>query len=147
MPPDIGSHIDPSLRRRIRIFLALGALMFLLVIWDIAHGAMSIPVALIGIALGTVVGFFSSRIYHLSWDKDGKHVVGRIDTVGWIVLALYIAFELARSTAFSTVFVTGYSATAVTFTFISAALIARVFGLRGRIVAILKEEKIFGRRA
>lgn len=119
--------------------------MLLLVLWDIATGALTIPIALIGIVIGAIIGFFSSRIFHLSWDKDGEKVVGRIDTIGWIVLALYIVFEIIRSTLFATIFASASSPTAVTFAFIAAALIARVFGLRGRILKILEEEQIFPR--
>jgi|SRR5579859_3487051 len=137
-------YVHPTLQRRVRIFLVMGGVMFLVVLWDIVQGAMSIPLALIGVAVGAAVGFISSRIFHLSWDRDGQRVVGRIDTVGWIVLACYIAFEIARATLFETVIRTGFSATAITFAFVASALLARVLGLRGRILRILKEEKIFG---
>lgn len=130
------------LRRRIRIFLVLSGVMFAVVVRDIVVGELSLPIALASVALGGVVGFFSSRIFHLSWHDDGKKVVGRIDTLGWVVLGLYVAFEIARSTLLTDFFPT-FPATAITFAFVASALITRVLGLRGRILRILKEEEIF----
>ncbi|MES2014687.1 MAG: hypothetical protein V4437_02635 [Patescibacteria group bacterium] len=137
-------HVHPKLQRRIRMFLIIGVIMLVVVVWDIWHGTMGIPLATIGMVVGAAVGFLSSRILHLSWDHDGQKVVGRIDTIGWFVLGGYIAFEIARSLFFEKVVHTGFSAAAIAFTFVATALIARVFGLRGKILEVLKEEKIFG---
>ncbi|MDB5188041.1 MAG: hypothetical protein JWO50_561 [Candidatus Kaiserbacteria bacterium] len=138
------AHVHPSLQRRIRIFIVISILMLLLVAYDISQGILSFPYAIGALVVGGVVGIFTSRIFHLSWEKDGSHVVGRIDKIGWIVLALYIAFEIARSLFFQYEVHIGDEATAITYAFVSAALLSRVFGLRGRIITILKQEQIFG---
>jgi hypothetical protein len=140
---DFMHHVHPSLRRRIRIFLVMGGVMLLIVLWDIFQGTMSVPLAAVGIVVGAFIGFFSSRIFHLSWDKEGEKVVGRIDALGWLVLAAYVIFEIVRATLFETVIHTGFTATAIAFAFIASALIFRVVGLRGRILRILKEEQVF----
>ena len=121
----------------------MGALMLLIVLYDVITGSLGLEVAVLSLFAGALVGWFTSRIFHLSWDRDGKHVVGRIDGIGWTVLALYIVFEVARNALFTNVIHTGYDPTAITFAFISAALLSRVLGLRGRIVRILEEERIF----
>lgn len=139
---DFSQHVHPNLRRRIRIFLTMGGVMLAIVLWDIFQGTMSISLAAIGILLGSAVGVLSSRIFHLSWDHDGQHVVGKIDWIGGVVLVLYIALEIGRSLLFQDVIHTGFTATAITFTFVASALIARVFGLRGRILNVLKEEGV-----
>lgn len=137
------AHTHPTLQRRVRLFILAGTIMLLVVLWDIMHHTMSVPLALAGIVVGALAGFASSRIYHLTWDHDGQRVVGRIDLVGWIVLILYIAFEVIRALLFESVIHTGFTATAITFTFVSSALISRVFGIRGRILRILKDEAVF----
>lgn len=137
-------NVHPSLQKRLRIFLIMGGIMFVVVAWDIVSGVLSVPFAGAAIVVGGVVGWFTSRIFHLSWNHDGQRVVGRIDTIGWIVLATYIAFEIARAVLFETVIHLGAATTAITFAFVSSALISRMFGLRGRIIQILKEERVFG---
>ncbi len=137
-------HVHPTLQKRIRIFLVIGGISLAVVAWDVVQGSITVPWALGSIVVGIFVGWCTSRIFHLSWEKDGQRVVGRIDTMGWIVLASYIAFEIVRSILFQDVIHTGSDATAITFAFVSSALLSRIFGLRGRIVKILKTEKILG---
>jgi hypothetical protein len=139
---DFKHHVHPSLKRRIKIFMLIGAIMIAIMMWDIFNLTLPLTLAVISIAIGAVVGFMTSRIFHLSWSHDGQQVVGRIDAIGWIMLALYIGFEIARSVFFQDW--VPHSATAVTFAFVASALIARVLGLRGRIIDILKKEKVFG---
>jgi hypothetical protein len=142
---DFEHQVHPALKRRIRIFLIISAIMTAIVLYDIVDGKLSVALALASVIVGAAVGLFTSRIFHLSWEKDGSNVVGTIDTVGWVVLVLYIAFEVARSYFFASVIHLASSATAITFAFVASALAARVLGLRGRILTVLKEEKVFGR--
>jgi hypothetical protein len=141
---DFTKQVHPTLRRRIRLFLLLSAIMLALVISDIFNGTLSIQISLLAIVIGGIVGFITSRIFNLSWDKNGLHVVGTIDAIGWVVLIAYILFESVRATLFQTIIHTASSPTAITFAFIAAAFFTRVLGLRGRIIKILKDEKVFG---
>ena len=136
------NHVHPNLKRRIQIFLLIGGIMLVVMLWDVASQTLPLGLAAISIVLGGIVGFLTSRIFHLSWSHDGQHVVGRIDTLGWAVLALYIGFEIARSFFFQEW--VPHSATAITFAFVASALITRVLGLRGRIIDVLKKEQVFG---
>jgi hypothetical protein len=137
-------HIHPKLQKRIRIFLTIGGISLAVVAFDIYKGDISIPLAALSIVVGGVIGYYTSRIFHLSWNHDAAKVIGRIDRTGWIVLGVYIVFEIIRATAFETVIHTGANPTAITFAFVSSALLLRVLGFRGRILKILKDEKVFG---
>src|SRR5579863_9632818 len=93
-------HVHPNLQRRMRIFLLIGGIAIAEVLFDIYKGSISIPFALLAIVVGGFVGYFTSRIFHLSWSHDGARVVGRIDTIGWFVLGAYLIFEVVRATVF-----------------------------------------------
>lgn len=116
--------------------------MLTIVLWNILEGYISIPLALIGAAIGAVVGFFSSRMFHLSWSKNGKQIVGQIDRTGWIILVIYTLYGSIRLFLFESVIHTEYPILAITLVFVSSELIFRVLGLRGKILRILKEEKV-----
>lgn len=138
-------HVHPNLQKRMRIFLVIGTIALLLVAYDVWSGVIGLSIALLSVALGIVIGFITSRIFHLSWSQDGARVVGRIDRIGWFVLGAYIVFEIARTFFFQTIL--GYAtsqATAITFAFVSSALLSRVLGLRGRILRVLKAERVLG---
>ncbi|MDB5189966.1 MAG: hypothetical protein JWN49_292 [Parcubacteria group bacterium] len=140
---DFSQNVHPNLRRRIRMFLIIGAVMLAILATNIVRGQVGLVVSLISLVIGAIVGFISSRIFHLSWDKDAEVVVGSIDTIGFVVLGLYILFEVARTYVFTSLIHVGGSSTAITFAFVSSALIFRVFGLRGSIIRVLKQERIF----
>ena len=136
-------HVHPSLQRRIRLFLIFSGVGALVVLYDIYTGTLGVGIALLALTIGCVVGFITSRIFHLSWDRDANLVIGQIDAIGWAVLAAYIVFEIVRSMLFTTVIHTGYDPNAITFAFVAAALASRVLGLRGRILNVLRSERIF----
>jgi len=142
---DFRHQVHPTLQRRIRMFFIISAIMGAVVVYDIVQGALSIGIALVAVLVGGIVGLITSRILHLTWEKDGSQVVGQIDTIGWIVLVFYVGFEVARSYVLSSVIHLDASSTAVTFAFVASALASRVLGLRGKILQILKEEKVFGK--
>ncbi len=137
-------HIHTTLRRRIRTFLILALVMLLIVFLDITRGQLSMAWAAAGVAIGGVVGVLTSRIFHISWDRDAKRVIGRVDTLGFVFIGLYAAFEIGRTVLFETLIHTSFPASAIAFAFVSGALIGRVLGMRGRILRVLKEEKVFG---
>jgi len=135
-------QVHPTLQKRLRIFLILGAIMILLIVSDVVRGLLPLWIAAVSLVIGSIIGFISSRIFHLSWDTDGERVVSRIDTIGWIVLAAYVLFEIARSLLVQHWLPA--EASAITFAFIGPALITRVLGLRGRIIKIIREERVLG---
>lgn len=135
-------HVHPVLQNRIRLFLLMEGIMLTIVLWNILEGYISIPLALIGAAIGAVVGFFSSRMFHLSWSKNGKQIVGQIDRTGWIILVIYTLYGSIRLFLFESVIHTEYPILAITLVFVSSELIFRVLGLRGKILRILKEERV-----
>lgn len=137
-------HVHPALQRNIRIFIVMSACMMLIACVDLVDGDLDPVMAIAGVAVGTLIGFASSRIFHLSWNHDGRQVVSRIDTIGGAILALYVLFEITRASIFQIVFDTGAGASvSVTFIFVGAAMIARVLGMRGKIINILKKEEVF----
>jgi hypothetical protein len=92
---------------------------------------------------GIVVGIVSARMFHISWNKDAKKIVSRLDEYGVIILVLYILFELKREWIVSN-FVQGAIIGPTSFSLLTGIMIGRVLGTRGRIVQVLREQKVFG---
>jgi hypothetical protein len=139
-------HIHPSLQKRLRIFLIIAAVMLVITIVDVVQDHINILWILLAILLGAILGIFTSRIFHIAWNHDGQNVVGKIDKVGVGVLIAYIVIEIARSLLLDQFFPPSVNATAMVigFAFISSALLSRVIGMRGRMIQVLREQKVFG---
>src|SRR5579862_7983779 len=87
-------HLDKRLRFRLRLYFLITLILFGILIYDIARGALRFDYGFLGLLAGAGVGIISSRMFHTSWDKDAKKVISRLDTFGFGILLLYIVFEI-----------------------------------------------------
>lgn len=137
-----GRHIDKKLRNRLRLYALLAIGLIGVVIVEVALGFVPWLFAVIGVGIGIGIGLVSSRMYHLSWDHDGRKIVSRMDMFGIIILVLYMLSALLRRTVIS-YFVHGPAITGVSIAIATGIMIGRVFGMRGRIIQVLKEQDVF----
>lgn len=111
------------------------------VLYEIFIKILPLKFAGIGILVGLTIGIISARMYHLSWDKDAKKIVSRLDIIGIIILVFYLAFVIVRSRLIG-IFVAAPVVGAVGFSITAGVMIGRVVGTRNAIMEILKEREI-----
>jgi hypothetical protein len=136
-------HLDKKLRFRLRLYFAIAVLLLLFFIYELIRGDLNIVNGLLGLLMGTGFGIITTRMFHISWDSDAKRVVGRLDIFGIGILIIYAIVEIFRNQIVS-YFTHGTEVTAVSFAVLAGIMFGRVLGMRGKIIKILKEEKIFG---
>jgi hypothetical protein len=112
-----------------------------IVLYEIFIKILPLGFAIVGIFIGLFIGIVTARMRHLSWDKDAKKIVSRLDVVGIIILVLYIAFVIIRSRLIG-YFVAVPMVGAVGFAITGGVMIGRVIGTRNAIIEILKEREI-----
>jgi hypothetical protein len=134
-------HTTPKILWQLRIFGLVSLIMFGIVGYDILTDVIGVSLAIVGLIIGLVVGIISSRMSHLSWDKDGQRVVSRYDAVGVIILIGYISLSVFRNRLVS-LFLQGPQVTAFSFSLIAATMLGRVIGTRNGIHGILRDEGI-----
>lgn len=135
-------HIDKKLKFRLRLYLVISFILFCLVGFDVYTQQLPWIFAILGMAIGGIIGIFASRMFHLSWDKDARKVVSRLDTVGIIVLIVYILFSFARREVIS-YFLPTPEIWPFSFATIAGVMIGRVIGM-GRKIQMIIEEEVFG---
>jgi len=134
-------HVDKKLRFRVRLYSIISLVMLGIAAYEIFIKILPLPFAVAGIFLGLFGGIISARMYHLSWSKDAKKIVSRLDTVGIIILVCYLVFVLIRSRLIG-YFVAAPMVGAVGFSTTAGIMIGRVIGTRNAIIEILKEREI-----
>ncbi|MGB9937215.1 MAG: hypothetical protein ACPK7O_05795 [Methanobacterium sp.] len=67
-----------------------------MILFEFIKGTFAIHLIFLGILIGLGVGIISSRTYRLSWDNDTNNVISRMDTIGVVILALYLIFIFTR---------------------------------------------------
>jgi hypothetical protein len=134
-------HINPKLRRNLRLYLIIGAAVFIYVIINaIKSDANPVAVAL-GLIAGVVIGMILSRVYKISWDKDANNVIHRMDLFGIILLLVFVAFDLNRGHIVQ-LFVQGDSVGTISLALLAGAFYGRVFGAGRGIMKVLREQKV-----
>jgi hypothetical protein len=117
-------------------------ILFGLILYDVIRHTLRIDLGLIGIAIGMIIGIFTSRMYHISWNTDVKKVVSRLDIYGIGIIILYILLEVNRGKIVG-YFTHDFEVTTIGFAVLTGIMAGRVIGTRGKILQILKEQKIF----
>ncbi len=110
--------------------------------FEVLSRKVSLSLALIGLVAGVFVGVVAARMFLLSWHKDAKKVISRLDIVGGAILVLYIVFAIFRGKIIGH-FVQGTEVTGTSLAVVAGIMIGRVFGTGNKIVSILKEQNLF----
>ncbi len=134
-------NISKKLRRRLQIYFFISIILFIVVCYEIIVHLVPFSFALIGIVVGTAIGFIAARMFHLSWNHDAQEIVSRLDLFGIGILILYIVFAIFRTKIIGH-FVHGSSVGGISLSTANGVMIGRVLGTRGRIIKILREQKL-----
>lgn len=134
-------HVDKKILVRARIYLLIFLIMIVLLVRDVLLETIGIPSVLLALGFGLVVGVVASRMFHLSWSRDGKKVIARLDTLGIVILVCYILFSFFRND-FLMNFVHGPVVGAMSMALISGSFLGQLIGMRNGIKGILQEEGI-----
>lgn len=138
----INKHVDKKLRNKLRMYFVISAALIVAVSYEIITGVVGFPFVLAGMAIGILLGFIVARVFHISWDHDAKQTISRLDILGGVILALYVVFAIFRAKIIGS-FVHGQAIGGVSISITTGIMIGRMLGIRGRIIQVLKEQKVF----
>ena len=145
MPKDLRphvKHIDKKLRLRLRIYFFISAVLLIILIYNVIRGELRLDLGIIALLTGIILGILTSRMYHISWDKNAKKVISRLDIYGVIILILYIVLEIFRDRIVG--FVTNdFEVGTIGFALLAGIMFGRVLGTRGKIIKVLHEHRVF----
>jgi hypothetical protein len=145
MPRDLRphvKHIDKKLRRRLRIYFLISAILLLILLYNVIRGALRWDLGIAALLVGIIVGIVASRMYHISWDKNAKKVISRLDIYGIIILVLYVLLEIFRERIVG--FVThDFEVGTIGFAILAGIMFGRVLGTRGKIIKVLNDQRVF----
>lgn len=136
-------HIDKRLRFRLRIYFLIAAILIGILFFNVFRGSLRLDFGILGLLAGCGIGIISSRMFHISWSHDAKKVVSRLDMFGIGILILYILFEIFREKIVG-YFTHDIQVGTVGFAVLAGIMFGRVLGTRGKIIKILKQQKVFG---
>lgn len=135
-------HLDKKLRFRLIIYFIISVILLGIVSFEVWTNRVSPMLAVIGLIIGLGIGFLTARMFLISWDKDAKKVIARLDILGGIILALYIMTAVMRTRIIGQYVQSSY-VTGTSLSVVAGIMIGRVFGTGHKIGKILKEQGLF----
>ncbi len=116
--------LHQKLITRTRTLFIISFILGAIVIYNLIFGAANPLIVGVLIATGFVLGLFVfARMNVINWNEEEEVVqTGRMDTLGFVVLGLYIVFEISLRT-----FLKDYYADSAT-VFILAAIFGTILG-------------------
>jgi hypothetical protein len=93
----ISGLLNRSLRMQLRLFIAIFAIMVVLIVVHLVQDHLNPLWALAGFVPGLAIGVVLARTKVLRWEPSQREVVGSMDAVGSIILVAYFVFLFFRS--------------------------------------------------
>jgi hypothetical protein len=130
--------VDKKLIIRQRIFFILILILLSISTVNTVQGKVTILLAVSGFLLATAVGVLLSRMFKVFWHEEKGKVVSRLDTLGILLLIIYIAIEATRNWIFSH-WLSGPTLTSFGLIILTGLLLGRFLGTLISVHKILNE--------
>lgn len=132
--------LDGKLRRRLWLYGVIFLIMLVVVIVDLIQGQIGSWLALAGLGGGLLLGLVVSRMFLVSWDTATSQVTSRVDRLGAVIIAFYIAFSILRRWLFGH-WLPDSVLPAFTFSVIAGVMLGRAIGLEIDIRQVLARQR------
>ncbi len=139
------NHIHPHIGKRLfyqlYIFLFISIALAIYIIKEVIVGDMSSLLAISGVCIGMFVGIIRGRLSGVVWHDEKEKVIAKLDTVGFIVLILFIIIDLNRKWIFGH-WIHGVELSFFTVSVFAGLLAGRFLGMKSNVMHVLKEQDI-----
>jgi hypothetical protein len=135
-------HLNKKLIQRLRIFIIMFIGLAGYIIYDIIRNKFNFLLMALAFVLGVIIGALAGRMFKIQWHEETEKVVAKLDTIGIVVLILYIAFSIARSRIFGLWF-HGPILTVFSFSFATGAILGRILSMASNIRKVLYTQGIY----
>ncbi|MBX4198520.1 hypothetical protein KW782_04290 [Candidatus Parcubacteria bacterium] len=134
-------NVDTRLRIRQGIFIVIILVLLVINSWNIVSGKIDGFLAASGFLLATIIGLVLSRMFKIFWHEEKERVVAQLDTVGIVLLILYIGVEVGRKWIFEH-WLSGAELNSFGLIILSGLILGRFLGTFIKIKKVLTENQV-----
>lgn len=143
MPLSSRKEVAVFVNRKLLFRLRRLALFFVIVsailIYEISNNYIAGFLAFAGFFTGFIIGYIvAKRMHNITWDEESSKVVGKVDTIGIVILVVYLLFAITRRWIFSH-WLEGHALGAFVLSISCGAIISRLWFIRKKIRDVLKK--------
>jgi hypothetical protein len=132
-------YVHRKLLLRLRMFSLVFTGLCTAVTYQLwAYDGRPLPAFAAG-GVGLLVGLIVGRLSKVLWHEEATQVVAKMDKLGGVVLAGYVAVALSRRWVLGHWF-TGHELTAVTLAFTAGVMLGRLLATRRAVILVLQSQ-------
>jgi ABC-type amino acid transport system permease subunit len=132
------TYVSSRLRARLIIFFLISLALIAFIGYEVYIGDGAWWMALASLIVGAVVGFLYGRFARVRWHETQEQVIMQYDTIGYIIIGLYILFSFFRDWILGHFFA-GAVLETLTLSLVAGILFGRFFGLHSAIMRVLRD--------
>jgi len=132
------NDVDNRLIIRQRVFLTIIIILVTISIVNMIEGKIGLFLGVSGFLLSNAIGIALSRMFKIFWSAEKGKVISQLDTMGTILLILYICIEVFRKWIFA-YWLSGAALNAFGLIVLSGLLFGRFLGTSIKINDVLVE--------
>jgi len=133
--------VERKLLRRLKLFFVLFALLIVVIFYEIGRHHINASTSIGAIMLGMLFGAIFVRRKRIYWEEETSRVIARMDSIGVILLVLYIAVAVIRHLLLDR-WIHGKQFIGFSFSVAAGTMFGRLLSMRSQIRQILKEKNI-----
>lgn len=136
---EVAAFVHKKLLFRLRRLALFFVIVTAILIYEISKNYIAGILALAGFFIGFLIGYVvGKRMHTILWDEGATKVVGKMDTIGIIILVIYLLFAISRRWIFSH-WLEGHALGAFVLSISCGAIISRLWFIRKKIREVLKK--------
>lgn len=145
MSEEYKNRVSPKLITKLRILIVMSLIFLAIALWHLIRDTHEWRWALIGIALGMVIGLVMTMFDQYVWHEGEERVVNTTNIFATIMLVLYIVFSISKNEILDD-WITRPTALGMATSWLSFGVLSvRSHRLRREIFSVLKDQFGFRR--
>jgi Kef-type K+ transport system membrane component KefB len=133
--------VERKLLIRLKLFFVVFSLLMVVILHETIRHYITMSTALGAMMLGMLVSGIFVRRKRIYWEEETSRVIARMDRIGLVLLALYIAFAIIRHFLLDQ-WLHGRLLVGFSFSLAAGSMLGRLLSMRSQIRQILKEKNI-----
>jgi hypothetical protein len=136
---EVSQYVQRKLIFRLQRLAIIFTIIFSILIVELSLKRIPFYIALAGFLAGAAIGMLISRRMHtITWDEETSKAVTRMDTVGIILLILYLLFVIFRHWIFA-FWIDAYVLTPLSLSIAAGGMLGRLYFTRRKIRRLLND--------
>jgi hypothetical protein len=136
-------QVHQKIRLKLWVYAVVFLVSLMLSMIHFVNGHILFYFPLGGFFAGISIGFAVSRMHKITWDKNGEVIITKLDSVGLVILLVYVFFIIFKDTIIEDI-VHLHNISSISLAVLSGTMLGHALALRKRIISFYLKDQAAG---